>query len=202
MSEPAASRAGAGAPPSPAEVWDGLVRPDVEGAADYWAGVSARMRDARLTFGGRPLCPFLRPFFVDAADEARVRTVAETIAAIGERVVAAAMAQPELLRRVRLTEAETRAGRHRSRLRAGQHDVAARRVPPARLAHLRGIQRRVAGRPGLRREPRRGLRRARPHDAVPRTLRGLRTSACRRTCSTRCSPAMPSGAAAPVHRPS
>ena len=108
MSEPAASRAGAGAPPSPAEIWDGLVRPDVERTADYWADVSARMRDARLTFGGRPLCPFLRPFFVDAADEARVRTVAETIAAIGERVVAAAMAQPELLRRVRLTEAETR----------------------------------------------------------------------------------------------
>ena len=111
MSEPAASRAGAGAPPSPAEVWDGLVRPDVEGTADYWADVSARMRDARLTFGGRPLCPFLRPFFIDAADEARVRTVAETIAAIGERVVAAAMAQPELLRRVRLTEAETRLAR-------------------------------------------------------------------------------------------
>ena len=111
MSEPAASRAGAGAPPSPAEVWDGLVRPDVEGTAGYWADVSARMRDARLTFGGRPLCPFLRPFFLDAADEARVRTVAETIAAIGERVVAAAMAQPELLRRVRLTEAETRLAR-------------------------------------------------------------------------------------------
>ena len=111
MSEPAASRAGAGAPPSPVEVWDGLVRPDVERTADYWADVSARMRDARLTFGGRPLCPFLRPFFLDAADEARVRTVAETIAAIGERVVAAAMAQPELLRRVRLTEAETRLAR-------------------------------------------------------------------------------------------
>jgi hypothetical protein len=111
MSEPAASRAGPDAPPSPAEVWDALVRPDVEGTADYWAGVSARMRDARLTFGGRPLCPFLRPFFVDAADEARVRTVAETIAAIGERVVAAASAHPELLRRVRLTEAETRLAR-------------------------------------------------------------------------------------------
>src|SRR5215210_3685802 len=111
MSEPAASRASAGPPASPADVWDGLVRPDVEGTADYWADVSARMQDARLTFGGRPLCPFLRPFFIDAADEARVRTVAETIAAIGERVVAAAMAQPELLRRVRLTEAETRLAR-------------------------------------------------------------------------------------------
>jgi hypothetical protein len=111
MSEPAARRAGAGSPPSPAAVWNGLIRPEVEGSAEYWADVSARMRDARLTFGGRPLCPFLRPFFLDAADEARVRAVAETIAAIGERIVAATMAQPELLRRVRLTEAETRLAR-------------------------------------------------------------------------------------------
>ncbi|MEO5822319.1 MAG: hypothetical protein ABIT71_17570 [Vicinamibacteraceae bacterium] len=109
MSEPAASRAGT--PPSPAETWDALIRPEVEGTADYWADLSERMRDARLTFGGRPLCPFLRPFFIDAADEVRVRAVAETIAAIGERVVAAAMAQPELLQRVRLTEAETRLAR-------------------------------------------------------------------------------------------
>ena len=111
MSEPAASRAGTGPSASPADVWNSLVRPDVEGTADYWADVSRRMQAARLTFGGRPLCPFLRPFFLDAADEARVRAVAETIAAIGERVVAAAMAEPELLRRVRLTEAETRLAR-------------------------------------------------------------------------------------------
>src|SRR5204863_4741270 len=39
------------------------------------------------------------------------RAVAETIAAIGERVVAAAMTQPELMRRVRLTEAEARLAR-------------------------------------------------------------------------------------------
>ena len=90
-------------------MWNGLVRPEVEGTAAYWADLSARMREARLTFGGRPLCPFLRPFFLDAADEARVRVVAETIAAIGERVVAAAMAQPELLRRVRLDRRRRRA---------------------------------------------------------------------------------------------
>ncbi len=111
MTEVAAGRAGAGSPPSPAEAWNALIRPEVEGTAEYWADVSARMRDARLTFGGRPLCPFLRPFFLDAADEARVRAVAETVAAIGERVVAAAMAQPEMLRRVRLTEAEARLAR-------------------------------------------------------------------------------------------
>jgi hypothetical protein len=96
---------------TPAEVWNGLVRPEVEGSEAYWAEISARMAAARLSFGGRPLCPFLRPFFIDAADESRVRAVAETIAAIGERVVAAAMSQPELVRRVRLTEAEARLAR-------------------------------------------------------------------------------------------
>ena len=96
---------------TPADVWNGLVRPEVEGSEAYWTALAARMREARLTFGDRPLCPFLRPFFIDAADEVRVRAVAETIAAIGERVVAAAMAQPELLRRVRLAEAETRLAR-------------------------------------------------------------------------------------------
>ena len=106
----AAANAGAGA--TPAEAWNGLIRPEVEGGEAFWAGLAARMRDARLSFGGRPLCPFLRPFFIDAADEARVRVVAETIAAIGERVVAAAMTTaPELMRRVRLTDAETRLAR-------------------------------------------------------------------------------------------
>jgi hypothetical protein len=100
MGDPAAGRAGTGT--TPAEVWDGLVRADVEASEAFWADLSARMRDARLTFGGRPLCPFLRPFFLDAADEARVRAAAETIAAIGERVVAAAMTTaPDLMRRVR-----------------------------------------------------------------------------------------------------
>jgi hypothetical protein len=97
---------------TPAQAWDALVRAEVEGSESYWADVSARMRAARLSFGGRPLCPFLRPFFLEAADEARVRGAAETIAAIGERVVAAAMTTaPELMRRVRLTEAETRLAR-------------------------------------------------------------------------------------------
>jgi hypothetical protein len=96
---------------TPIEAWDALVRPDVEGSEAYWTALAAQMRAARLTFGERPLCPFLRPFFVEAADEVRVRAVAETIAAIGERVVAAAMAQPELLRRVRLSAAETELAR-------------------------------------------------------------------------------------------
>ena len=44
------------------------------------------MRDARLTFGGRLLCPFLRPFFLHPSDEARVKHAAETLWRLGERV--------------------------------------------------------------------------------------------------------------------
>ncbi len=96
---------------NPIEHWHGLLRPEVEGSEGYWRGLAERMREARLTFGERPLCPFLRPFFLDAADEGRVRAVAETIAAIGERVVEAAMEAPALLQQVRLTPDEERLAR-------------------------------------------------------------------------------------------
>ena len=50
------------------------------------ARLSAQMRERRLRFGDRVICPFLRPFFLDAADEARVRGVAEMLWTLGERV--------------------------------------------------------------------------------------------------------------------
>ena len=34
--------------------------------------LAERMREQRLTFGGRLLCPFLRPFFLTRDDERRV----------------------------------------------------------------------------------------------------------------------------------
>ena len=49
-----------------------------------------RMRERHLTFGGRLLCPFLRPFFLDPADEARVTRAAETLWRLGERLAEAA----------------------------------------------------------------------------------------------------------------
>jgi hypothetical protein len=93
---------------SPIEAWHALLRPDVELTASYWREVTAQMREARLMFGDRPLCPFLRPFFLSSADEARVRRVAETMARLGERVAQAALVDPALLRHVRLTGAEER----------------------------------------------------------------------------------------------
>lgn len=95
----------------PIEHWTSLLRPDVELSEAFWTTLSAEMRAARLTFGDRPLCPFLRPFFLDQADEARVRHVAETMAALGEKVVQAAMAAPEILADLRLTAEEERLAR-------------------------------------------------------------------------------------------
>ena len=55
----------------------------------------------------------------------------------------------------------------RSGLRDGQHGLAARRVPAARFAALRRVQRRVAGRPRVYAAALRALRRAAGHGAVP-----------------------------------
>jgi uncharacterized circularly permuted ATP-grasp superfamily protein len=78
----------------------------VEQGAEFWDEFSGRMRAARLTFGDRVHCPFLRPLFLDPADVARVSRAAELIAPVGERVVSAALSNPALLDAVGLTEAE------------------------------------------------------------------------------------------------
>jgi uncharacterized circularly permuted ATP-grasp superfamily protein len=73
--------------------------------------LAERMRAARLTFGGRLLCPFLRPFFIDAADEGRVARAAETLASLAERVARAALEWPALLDELGATEEEVRLAR-------------------------------------------------------------------------------------------
>jgi len=93
---------------SPADVWHSLLRPDVELQAAYCAEIAAKMRARKLTFGERIHSPFLRPFFLDERDDARVRVVAETIAGLGERVVEAAMKSPELLAQFGLRPEEER----------------------------------------------------------------------------------------------
>lgn len=104
----AAGRSTPVADPSPQIVWHSLLRHDVELSPAFSEQWKSRLRSARLTFGDRVHCPFLRPFFVDELEEARVRPVAETIAALGERVVEAAMASPELLAQVGLNADEER----------------------------------------------------------------------------------------------
>ncbi len=70
-----------------------------------------KMRRARLTFGERVHCPFLRPFFLSPEDEARVRTIAETIAELGERVASAALDDKHLFAQLHLRPDEERLAR-------------------------------------------------------------------------------------------
>lgn len=69
---------------------------------------AASMRARKLTFGDRVHCPFLRPFFLSAADEARIRHAAETLATLGERVARHALESPDLFSQLGVTEAEER----------------------------------------------------------------------------------------------
>jgi hypothetical protein len=92
---------------NPVDTWNGLLGPD-ELSAGFFAGWSQQLRDAKLTFGDRVHCPFLRPLFVTDADEARIRQCAEAVAAIGERVAAAALDNRALLDAVGLQPDEER----------------------------------------------------------------------------------------------
>jgi hypothetical protein len=92
----------------PIAEWTGLLRPDHELTPIFCTSLADAMRDRKLTFGDRVHCPVLRPFFLSAADEARIRVASERIAAIGERVAAAAMTDRRLLAALGVTEAEER----------------------------------------------------------------------------------------------
>lgn len=89
--------------------WNALVRAHASGPA--CDGLADRMRERRLTFGGRLLCPFLRPFFLTEADERRVARAAETLWRLGERVAAAALDDPSLLGELCVSEEEARLAR-------------------------------------------------------------------------------------------
>jgi hypothetical protein len=88
--------------------WNALLRPDVELSRPYTLEFAAAMRARKLTFGDRVHCPFLRPFFLTEQDERRMRTAAERIAALGERVTTAALHSPAIFDQLGLTEAEAR----------------------------------------------------------------------------------------------
>jgi len=70
-----------------------------------------RMRGAKLTFGNRVHCPFLRPFFLSPEDEGRVRTVAEAIVDLGERITSTALRDKNLFAQFHLREEEERLAR-------------------------------------------------------------------------------------------
>jgi hypothetical protein len=86
--------------------WHALLRPDEELTPRFTTAFAGSMRAKKLTFGQRVHCPFLRPFFLSADDEARMRVAAETIAALGERVVRAAFESDDIYEQLGVTEAE------------------------------------------------------------------------------------------------
>ncbi len=92
----------------PIETWHDLLRSGPELTPQYCASFTAAMRARRLTFGDRVHCPFLRPFFLTAADEARLRRASETLAALGERVAREALTSRPLFDQLGVTEAEER----------------------------------------------------------------------------------------------
>lgn len=93
---------------SPIEAWHSLLREGQELTPAFTTAFAARMRERRLTFGDRVHSPFLRPFFLSEDDESRIRAASETLAAVGERVVQAALASTELFDQLGVTEAEAR----------------------------------------------------------------------------------------------
>src|SRR4051812_28185455 len=86
--------------------WHALLRPQEELTPRFCNAFAASMRAKKLTFGQRVHCPFLRPFFLTSAEEARVRAAAETLAALGERVVKAAFESDDIYDQLGLTDAE------------------------------------------------------------------------------------------------
>ena len=88
--------------------WHALLRQSHELTPEYAAAFADAMRARKLTFGDRVHCRVLRPFFLSAADDARIRSAAEVLASVGERVAAAAAEDPQLRAALGVTEAEER----------------------------------------------------------------------------------------------
>ena len=86
--------------------WHSLLRPDVELTPAFAEAFTAELRSRHLHFGERAHCPFLRPFFLDDDQLALVTRVSETIARMGEQLVAASASRPDLLDALALTDAE------------------------------------------------------------------------------------------------
>ena len=90
------------------EAWHAELANGDELSREFCTAFAASMRARKLMFGERVHCPFLRPVLLSGADEARIRHAAETIAAVGERVVRHAIASPGMFAQLGITDAEER----------------------------------------------------------------------------------------------
>jgi hypothetical protein len=102
-----ASRASASGQ-DPVESWNELLKPLLKESPDFPKKFLKELRDAKLTFGNRVHCPFLRPFFLSLEDEARVRLATETLARLGERLATAALEDNSLFAQFHLRPEEER----------------------------------------------------------------------------------------------
>lgn len=93
-------------PPNPAGDWTEILKTTLLRVPALPEDLFKKLRRAKLTFGDRVHCPFLRPFFLSPEDEERVRLVAETIADLGERVVTAALEDEHLFAQFHLRPEE------------------------------------------------------------------------------------------------
>ena len=92
----------------PVECWNELLRPVLEKTPDFPKGFLKKLKLAKLTFGKRVHCPFLRPVFLSPQDEERVRRAAEVLARLGERVALLALEDKALLAQFHLRPEEER----------------------------------------------------------------------------------------------
>jgi hypothetical protein len=92
----------------PIESWNELLIPLLEESPDFPKKFLKALQDAKLTFGNRVHCPFLRPFFLSPEDEARVRHATETLARLGERLASAALEDDSLFVQFHLRPEEER----------------------------------------------------------------------------------------------
>ncbi len=95
----------------PVTAWNDLLQPVLARNPKFPQKFLNELRDAKMTFGDRVHCPFLRPFFLSQAEEQLVREVAETIADLGERVTAAALEDKSLFAQFHLRPEEERLAR-------------------------------------------------------------------------------------------
>jgi hypothetical protein len=92
----------------PAELWHKLLKEELQRSPKFTEEFYDKLRAAKLTFGNRVHCPFLRPFFLSPQEEQRVRIVAEKMAELGERVASHAVQDVALLNQLHLREEELR----------------------------------------------------------------------------------------------
>jgi len=94
--------------PNPVEYWDKLLRPFLKKPSLLAEEFLEDVRAANLTFGDRVHCPFLRPVFLSPDDEHRLRSVAETIVTIAERLTRQALEDAALFQQFHLRPEEER----------------------------------------------------------------------------------------------